>query len=621
VSPRERAASHSVVDHIIDRVDQSANEAKGQKAYATARWWQRRPDRMWLLVLLPVVLFLFALFLYPLLKVLLQSVLTPHFSLANYRKILGEQTYLYLIWNTIRISFEVAIGTLVVGYPIAVWLNRLRDLALSFGLILVMMPLWMSALARNYAWIIVLRRGGPVSNFIESLGFGTPNLLYNEITVILGMIYTMLPYMVFTLYNSIRNIDGRLVIGARGLGANSFQAFLRVYLPLSMPAISAGFLLVFIVAIGFFITPAMLGGGHVQMIAPQIDTQMNMLTNWGFGAALSAILFLIVAVVMVLSISVFDVEALGFQTRAAASVAEERVLSIARIDDTAALRLGPMSNRELLATRSFERVPLAVGPLVLTFFSLFVLGLLILPIVVIAGSSFTASPYIAFPPLGWTLKWYRAVFGDPSWIDAAILSVKAASLSAIFAVVLGTIAALCLVRGHFTGRQVLYILIIAPMIVPTIVMAVGVYFLFIELRLLGTIWSFVLAYSVQSLPIVVLVVTSALRRVNVSLERSATLLGAGPIRAFFSVTVPAIWPAIAAAGLFAFIHAFDDVVIAEFIAGTTNATLPKKMWVSLVYSIDPTISVVSTVFVALSILILTAVSVMQRVGNSRAFEA
>jgi putative spermidine/putrescine transport system permease protein len=576
---------------------------------------------MWLLVLLPVVFFLFALFLYPLLKVLLQSVLTPHFSLDNYGKILGEQTYLYLIWNTIRISFEVAIGTLVVGYPIAVWLSRLRDLALSFGLILVMMPLWMSALARNYAWIIVLRRGGPVSNFIEWLGFGTPNLLYNETTVILGMIYTMLPYMVFTLYNSIRNIDGRLIIGARGLGANAFQAFLRVYLPLSMPAISAGFLLVFIIAIGFFITPAMLGGGHVQMIAPQIDTQMNMLTNWGFGAALSAILFLIVAVVMVLSISVFDVEALGFQTRAAVSVAEERVQSIARVDDTAALRLGPMSNRDPLSTRSFERVPIAIGPLVLTFFSLFVLGLLILPIVVIAGSSFTASPYIAFPPLGWTLKWYQAVFGDPSWIDAAILSVKSASLSAIFAVVLGTTAALCLVRGDFTGRQVLYILIIAPMVVPTIVMAVGVYFLFIELRLLGTIWSFVLAYSVQTLPIVVLVVASALRRVNVSLERSATLLGAGPIRAFFSVTVPAIWPAIAAAGLFAFIHAFDDVVIAEFIAGTTNATLPKKMWVSLVYSIDPTISVVSTVFVALSILILSAALVMQRVGNSRALEA
>jgi ABC-type spermidine/putrescine transport system permease subunit I len=254
----------------------------------------------------------FAFFLYPLTKVLLQSVFIPRFSLANYQKILGESTYLYLIWNTIRISFEVAVGTLLVGYPIAVWLSRLRGVALSFGLILVMMPLWTSALVRNYAWIIVLRRGGPVSDFIEGLGFDTPNLLYSETTVILGMIYTLLPYMIFTLYNSMRNIDQRLVAAARGLGASPLQAFVRIYLPLSMPAVSAGFLLVFVIAIGFFITPAMLGGGHVEMIAPQIDTQMNMLTDWGFGAALSTILFLIVAAVMVLSIRVFDVEALGF---------------------------------------------------------------------------------------------------------------------------------------------------------------------------------------------------------------------------------------------------------------------------------------------------------------------
>lgn len=609
--------SRSAEAGITSPVDEAAGKPTTPRAYATARWWQQRPDRMWLLMLVPVVVFLLAFFLYPLSKVLLQSVLTPRFSLANYQRILGERTYLHLIWNTIRISFEVAAGTLLVGYPIAVWLSRLRGVVLSFGLILVMMPLWISALVRNYAWIIVLRRGGPISNLIEGLGFDTPNLLYNEMTVIFGMIYTMLPYMVFTLYNSMRSIDGRLVTAARGLGASPFQAFLRVYLPLSMPAVSAGSLLVFIIAIGFFVTPAMLGGGHVEMIAPQIDTQMNMLTNWGFGAALSTILFLIVAVVMVLSIGIFDVEALGFQKRGAIPAAEEAVPGPARIDEAVARRLGPMPNSGSLAAHSFGRVPVAVGPLLLTLFSLFVLSLLFLPILVIAGSSFTASPYIAFPPQGWTLKWYQAVLGDRGWIDAAILSTKAASLSAIFAVALGTLAALCLVRGRFAGRQAIYMLITAPMIVPTIVMAVGVYFLFIQLGLLGTIWSFVLAYSVQSLPIVVLVVTSALRRVNVSLERSATLLGAGPIRAFFSVTVPAIWPAIAAAGLFAFIHAFDDVVIAEFIAGTTNATLPKKMWVSLVYSIDPTISVVSTVFVAASILILIGVSVTQTIGKSR----
>jgi putative spermidine/putrescine transport system permease protein len=186
--------------------------------------------------------------------------------------------------------------------------------------------------------------------------------------------------------------------------------------------------------------------------------------------------------------------------------------------------------------------------------------------------------------------------------------------------VLGTVTSLGLVRGRLFGRQALHLLFIAPMIVPTIVTAVGVYFLFVELRLLGSIWSFVLAYTVQAMPIVILVVSSSLRRVNLSLERSATILGASPLRAFFAVTMPAIWPSIAAAGLFAFIHAFDDVVIAEFIAGTTMATLPKKMWVSLVYSIDPTISVVSTIFVAVSILMLLTVVAVQRLGASRPAE-
>lgn len=589
--------------------------ALSRARYAAPGWWQRRPDRMWLLLLLPVVVFLAVFFLYPLLKVLLQSVFTPRFSLSNYEKILGQPTYLSLIWNTIRISFEVAVGTLLIGYPIAAWLGRLRGAALSFGLILVMMPLWTSALVRNYAWIIVLRRGGPVSDAFEALGLGTPNLLYTEATVILGMIYTLLPYMVFTLYNSMRSIDRRLVSAAQGLGANPVQAFLRIYFPLSMPAVSAGFLLVFIIAIGFFITPAMLGGGHVEMIAPQIDVQMNLLTNWGFGAALSTVLFLIVAGVMAISIGVLDVEALGFQKRSPPAVAEEAPAAAGALDTAAARRLGPMAGQTVPAN-DYPRRAGTAGPALLWVFSLTILFVLFLPILVIAGSSFTASPYIAFPPQGWSLKWYQAVLGDRAWIDAAVLSLKAASLSAISAVVLGTLAALCLVRGRFAGRQGIYLLILAPMIVPTIVMAVGVYFLFIELRLLGTIWSFMLAYTVQGLPIVVLVVTSALRRVNVSLERSATILGASPIKAFFFVTVPAIWPSIVAAGLFAFIHAFDDVVIAEFIAGTTAATLPKKMWVSLVYSIDPTISVVSTVFVAVSIVMLVAVSAMQALGRT-----
>lgn len=571
-------------------------------------------------MLLPVIGFCAVFFLYPLLKIALRSVFTPSPSFSHYRRIMADPTYLYLIWNTVRISLEVSIGALIVGYPIAVWLSRLKGAMLAVGLMLIMLPLWTSALVRNYAWIILLRRGGPVSNLIEGLGFGTPKLLYNEAAVLLGMIYTLLPYTVFTLYNSMRNLDLRLVAAARGLGATPAQAFLRVYLPLSMPAVTAASLLVFIIAIGFFITPALLGGGHVEMIAPEIDTQMNVLADWGFGAALSVVLFLIVALVMVVSVGFFDVEALGFQKRAAVPVVPEGTAGPAQVlDMAAARRLSPMEPPASRA-RAYARPPRATGAMLHTAFSLLVLCTMVVPIVVIAGSSFTASNYIAFPPQGWSLNWYRQVFTDRGWVEAASLSVKAAALSAMSAVIVGTIAALGLVRGRFPGRQAVYLLIIAPMIVPTIVMAVGTYFLFIDLKLLGTIWSFVLAYTVQCVPIVVLVVSSALRRVNISLERSATILGASPVRAFFSVTAPAIWPAAATAGLFSFIHAFDDVVIAQFIAGTANVTLPKKMWVALVYSIDPTISVVSTVFVAASILILTTIASLQAIAGRQGGE-
>jgi len=594
-----------------------AGPRSGSRSYDLPRWWQARPARLWLAMLVPVIAFFGVFFVYPLLKIALQSVLTPQPSLKNYVRIFGDTTYLLLIWNTIRLSLEVALGTLLVGYPIAAWLGRARGMVLAFGMLLVMLPLWTSALVRNYAWIIVLRRGGPVSNAIEALGFGTPNLLYNEGTVLLGMIYTLLPYMVFTLYNSMRNIDERLLAAARGLGAKPSTVFLKVYLPLSMPAVSAASLLVFIIAIGFFITPALLGGGHVEMIAPQIDSQMNELTDWGFGAALSVVLFLIVALVMMISVGFFDVEALGFEKRSAAPVvAEETASATTGLDMAAARRLTPMSPPHPVAG-AFPARPAAWGSRLLSGFSFAILAVLFLPILVIAGSSFTASTYIAFPPQGWTLSWYRQVFGDSAWLDAAALSVKAASLSAVCAAIVGTVTALCLVRGRFPGRQAIYLLIIAPMIVPTIVMAVGVYFLYIELRLLGSIWSFVFAYTVQSVPIVVLVVSSALRRVNISLERSATILGASPVRAFFSVTMPAIWPSVAAAALFSFIHAFDDVIVAQFIAGTTVATLPKKMWVSLVYSIDPTISVVSTVFVAVSIAMLAAILLMQNAARRR----
>lgn len=592
--------------------------------FAKATLFQRNPSVAWLVLVTPVILYLLLFFAYPLGEMVLRSFFSPGFTLANYGRIFASDTYLILIWNTVRISLLVALAALACGYPIAVWMARLGGRMRGLAIALVALPLWTSALVRNYAWIILLQRDGPIAAIMGALGMRVPNLLYSQATVIFGMVYTLLPYMIFTLYNAMRSIDPRYVAAARGLGAHPFRAFVRIYVPLSMPAVSAGFLIVFVISVGFFITPAMLGGGHVDMIAPQIDTQMNTLVNWGFGAALSTVLFIIVVLVMAASVAAFDIEAFGFEKRPRSlpigTDAGRSGPTQSSFDTTAAGRLlqplpGPTKPGSI---ESYDRMPRPLGRLTLSVFSVAVLLVLLAPMIVIVGSSFTPTPYPMFPPPGLSLRWYQTVLGDSSWIAAAILSVKSASMTTLAAVALGTLASLCLVRGRFVGRQAVYVLVIAPLIVPTIILAVGVYFLFIKLHLLGSVWSFVLAYTVQTLPLVVLVVSSALRRVDVSLERAAVILGASPVRAFFTVTLPAILPAVLAAGLFAFIYAFDDVVIAEFIAGTTTATLPKKMWVSLLYSIDPTVSVVSTVSIVVAVLLLSVIGLVQMGSGQRA---
>jgi ABC-type spermidine/putrescine transport system permease subunit II len=240
-----------------------------------------------------------------------------------------------------------------------------------------------------------------------------------------------------------------------------------------------------------------------------------------------------------------------------------------------------------------------------------VLLLLAGPVLIVIPMSFGTASQLTFPPEGFTLRWYQAYLTDPAWMDATSLSLRVAVLTAASALVLGTLAALGLVRGRFRGERALYLAMLSPMIIPVIVSAVAFYFLTVRLGLAGSMWSFVLAHLVLAIPVVIVVVSAALRRVDDSLERAATTLGATPVRAFLSVTVPLIRPALIAAFLFAFITSFDEIVMALFLAGTTTATLPARMWESLRFQIDPTIAAISTLLIILSLLVL-AVATLRR---------
>jgi putative spermidine/putrescine transport system permease protein len=249
------------------------------------------------LLLLPALAWLGVLFVYPIGRLFYTSLFTPAFSLRHYAKILGTPVYAKVFANTFEISVTVTLLALVLGYPLAFLLAAAGRRASGLMLAAIILPLWTSVLVRTYAWMVLLGRRGIVNEGLQSLGvLDAPlPLLYNRLGVTIGMVHVLLPFMVLPIYSVMKGIDVELLRAAQNLGANRRQAFLRVYLPLSLPGLVTGVLLVFVTALGFFVTPALLGGRGDMMIAMLIDTQISQLLDWGLGSALAVVLFAVTA--------------------------------------------------------------------------------------------------------------------------------------------------------------------------------------------------------------------------------------------------------------------------------------------------------------------------------------
>lgn len=247
------------------------------------------PTKLWLV---PAALVFFFLYFLPLAKLLTRSFYENGFTLKYYAHAFGEPIYRLAFLTTFRMAALVTVACLLLGYPIAYLMRRMRPPYQYIVLAIVLIPFWTSVLVRSYAFIALLSRAGIVNTTLLGLGvIDAPlPLIYNEIGVIIGMTYVLLPMMVLTIYSSMHGIDDRLLAASESLGARPLVTFYRVFLPLSMPGVLTGSILVLITGIGFFITPALLGGGRVPMLATMIDSQMHGVLNWGLGSALSAML-------------------------------------------------------------------------------------------------------------------------------------------------------------------------------------------------------------------------------------------------------------------------------------------------------------------------------------------
>jgi len=561
-----------------------------------------RLGALWLAV--PGLLFLAVFFVWPVAQLMGLSLFDPNSgkaSIATYQRIAATDVYLRVLGITFRIAGYTALYSLLIGYPLAYWLSRLPDMHRGRMLLFVMVPFWTSYLVKTFAWMIVLGRSGIINSLATGSGLVDQplTLLHNEFGVMVGMVHAMVPLAVMTMLPVMAGIDRRLVQAAQTLGASPAHAFWLVYFKLSLPGVAAAGLLVFISSLGFFIVPAFLGGRRETMLAQLIITQVQELLNWPFAGALAAMML----AVALISCWVYD-RVFGISTIAggAAQVGTGRIRDLGlAILAVIARFAGALSRlaQTLLGRRG--------SGFILPAFAWLVIGFLVLPTLLVIPLAFTSSQFLEFPPPGYGLTWFRTYFESPLWIQATIRSFLVAFATAIAATTIGGFTALALANSRTRWSGLIFAFFLAPMIVPRIVIAVGLFYLFARIGLVATDLGLIIGHTVLAIPFALVTMAAVLKSYDQRLDQAAATLGANRLKTLTGVTIPLVKGGLVAAFLFSFITSFDELTIAIFVSGGVKTTLPKQMWDDMILQLNPTLAAVSVVvFVVVTVMLLVA---------------
>lgn len=254
----------------------------------------------------PPLIFAALFFVVPMATLLVRSVVDPAMGLGNYHRVFFTGPYVRVLWLTVETALVVVLLCLVISYPFAYAMTRVRGSMLRVMGAMVLIALWTSVVIRSYGWMVVFQRRGILNQALVAIGLVDEpiNFIPGALAVHVGMVHIMLPFMILPLVANMRSIDRSLLSAASVMGATPWQAFARIFLPLSLPGIAAGCALVFMMSLGFFITPALLGGPRHMMAAVLIEQQANALLDWGLASALSVVLLAVTTVIYLLYVRV-----------------------------------------------------------------------------------------------------------------------------------------------------------------------------------------------------------------------------------------------------------------------------------------------------------------------------
>lgn len=484
-----------------------------------------------------------------------------------------------LLWQVVQHSLMLAVVsttiTVLLAFPAAYIVSRLSRQLSSLLLVAILMPFWVSIIVRLFAFTTILGRQGLINSALSLAGLGPFALLYNTFATVTGMVAYLLPYLVLILLSAMRSIDTSLLTAARTMGASERRVFLDIYFPQIRPALASGMVLVFVLSLGFFLTPAILGGPHNLTIPIFIQQQVQTF-QWGKAAAMGVVLL--------------AVSTLGYV--AALKIGGRGILTPAQHGTR-----GAASEEPLRLTPVTALCWLALGV---------VLVLLILPLLVVIPTAFTETTQIRFPPVGFSWKWFAEVVTSPLWIESLLKSIRVGLATAVVSTACGLALARVGMRlASPFWRTLIQVGAITPLIVPVILLGIGVFDIQGRLGLLGTDIGLVLAHAVLCLPLTFLVLANALSFVDGSMEQAAWTMGAGRSRAFWSVIVPSLVPALVGSFVISFVTSWDEAVIAMF-QTELDKTLPVTIYSFLKSGITPAVSAVAAL-VTLPVLLGTVV--------------
>ncbi|GLR51716.1 ABC transporter permease subunit [Shinella yambaruensis] len=523
------------------------------------------------------------------------GLVTDEVTLRNYAAVFQSRTVLVLVMRTLVTAFVAAALASLVAYPLAFYVSRYMRGMKQVAVMLVVIPLWISLLMRVFAWRVILGENGAINSLLVTLGIlSEPSdaFLYTRFAVVLTLAYMAIPYVFVSSFTALERVPESLLEASRDAGANRFQTFTNVVWPLSRQGLAIGFSLAFLLAVGDYVSPSMVGGLNGTMLGMVIASQFGMAGNWPLGAAQAVILMLAVALILAV---------IGYLGRSKGIIQAVDSGAGATLKRAATLR---------------GRIGQILLKLAVTLPYLFLYA----PLVVTLVFSFNDSRVQTFPLTGFTLQWYRELWTNTALIEAFQRTLFVAVLSTAAGTVIGVAFALILAYRVRAFGNVLQLALAVPVAIPGIVLGISLAIVAQFSGLPQGLPRVIVGHLSFVMPVIMLIVLTRLRALDPSFVEASLDLGATRMKTLLHVLLPMIRSAIIGGAMLGFTLSVDEVIVTLFLTGT-EPTLPVYVWNQMRFGFTPSINAIFTLIGLISVaFVLCGLWVINRT-NARTLRA